>query len=177
MRYFVTLDDRTFQVDLGPEGPRIDGVAVEADLAHVDGTDLRNLLVDGESFRLLARRQRGSAWEIHLRGRRIVAEAVDERTRAIRDMTGAGSGSAGPKPVRAPMPGLVVMVEGGEGDHVEAGQGVVIVEAMKMENELKADVAGVVSRIHVQEGEAVEQDQVLIELRDPGSTLPGKTGP
>jgi pyruvate carboxylase subunit B len=65
------------------------------------------------------------------------------------------------------MPGLVVKLEVDEGDTVEAGQGVVIVEAMKMENELKAEAAGVVSCIHVAAGEAVEQDQVLIDLVDP----------
>jgi pyruvate carboxylase subunit B len=65
------------------------------------------------------------------------------------------------------MPGLVVKLEVDEGDTVEAGQGVVIVEAMKMENELKAESAGVVSCIHVAPGEAVEQDQVLIDLVDP----------
>ena len=169
MRYYVTLDARTFEVELGPEGPRIDGRAVDADLAHVEGTDLRSLLLDGESYRLLARKQGGGLWEVHLRGRKIVAEAVDERTRTIRDMTGAVGGHTGPQPIRAPMPGLVVKLEVEEGDTVEAGQGVVIVEAMKMENELKAEASGVVSRIHVAAGEAVEQDQILIDLVDPGS--------
>jgi len=167
MRYYVTLDARTFEVELGPEGARIDGRAVDADLAHVEGTDLRNLLLDGESYRLLARKQGGGRWEVHLRGRKIVAEAEDERTRTIRDMTGAVEGHTGPQPIRAPMPGLVVKLEVEEGDTVEAGQGVVIVEAMKMENELKAESAGVVSCIHVASGEAVEQDQVLIDLVDP----------
>jgi pyruvate carboxylase subunit B len=62
------------------------------------------------------------------------------------------------------MPGLVVKVEVQEGDEVVAGQGVAIVEAMKMENELKTESAGVVSRVHVSPGEAVEKDQILIEL-------------
>jgi pyruvate carboxylase subunit B len=167
MRYYVTLDARTFEVELGPDGPRIDGRPVDADLAHVEGTDLRSLLLDGESYRLLARKQGGGLWDVYLRGRKIAAEAVDERTRTIRDMTGAAGAHTGPTPIRAPMPGLVVKLEVEEGDTVEAGQGVVIVEAMKMENELKAEAAGVVSRIHVAAGEAVEQDQVLIDLADP----------
>ncbi len=169
MRYYVTLDARTFEVELGPDGPLIDGQAVDADLAHVEGTDLRNLILDGESYRLLARKQGRGSWEVHLRGRKIVAEALDERTVAIRALTGAAAGPTGPEPIRAPMPGLVVKVEVEEGDLVEAGQGVVIVEAMKMENELKATAAGVVSRIHVAAGEAVEQDQILIDLVDSDS--------
>jgi len=65
------------------------------------------------------------------------------------------------------MPGLVLRIEVAEGDAVSEGQGVVIVEAMKMENELRASGAGVVSRVLVAEGEAVEKDQVLVELAAP----------
>jgi pyruvate carboxylase subunit B len=65
------------------------------------------------------------------------------------------------------MPGLVVKVEVEEGERVEAGRGLVIVEAMKMENELKAEAAGVVSRIHVEAGQAVEKDQILVDLAAP----------
>ena len=62
------------------------------------------------------------------------------------------------------MPGMVVNVEVEEGDTVSAGQGVVIVEAMKMENELKADAEARVVAVHVVEGQAVEKDQLLVEL-------------
>jgi biotin carboxyl carrier protein len=69
--------------------------------------------------------------------------------------------------VRAPMPGLIVRVEVAEGESVSAGQGVVIIEAMKMENELKSDAAGVVKKILVQQGQAVEKGTVLIEFQEP----------
>jgi biotin carboxyl carrier protein len=65
------------------------------------------------------------------------------------------------------MPGLVVRVEVSEGDEVGPGQGLVIVEAMKMENELRADVAARVKAVHVKPGEAVEKDQVLIDFGGP----------
>ncbi len=165
MRWFVNVGGRTVEVDLGAEGVEVDGAPVSPDLAHVEGTDLRSLIVDGVSHRILAERRQDGRWEIHLRGRRWDAEAVDERTRAIREMA-AGSGvPQGPRPIRAPMPGLVVKIEVEVGDAVEAGQGVAIVEAMKMENELRAEAPGVVARIHVSPGQAVEKDQVLIDLR------------
>ena len=140
-----------------------------------------SLLVDNASHRLLARkdglgarkdglgaRKDGlGAWSVTLGGQPFLVEAIDERTRTIREMTGAGDGPGGPKPVRAPMPGLVVKVEVEEGDSVETGQGVIIVEAMKMENELTAEAPGVVTRVHVVEGQTVEKDQVLIELHAP----------
>ncbi|HEY0673364.1 MAG TPA: acetyl-CoA carboxylase biotin carboxyl carrier protein subunit, partial [Longimicrobiales bacterium] len=64
----------------------------------------------------------------------------------------------------APMPGLVLRVDVEAGQQVNAGQGVVIIEAMKMENELRADAAGVVARILVQPGTAVEKGTVLVEF-------------
>ena len=76
----------------------------------------------------------------------------------------SGAADTGHNEVRAPMPGLVldVMVEAGQ--EVEAGDGLVVLEAMKMENELRAGAAGVVSSIHVAAGDAVGKNAILIEL-------------
>ena len=169
MLYHVKIGDRVIQVELSPDGVILDGVAAQADLAQVEGTVLRSLLLDGASFRIVADRGEDGRWALHVRGRRYELEVVDERTRAIREMAGMGDTHPGLRPIRAPMPGLVVKVEVDVGDRVEAGQGVAIVEAMKMENELKAEAPGVVSRIHVARGQAVEKDQVLIELEAPGA--------
>jgi pyruvate carboxylase subunit B len=150
-------------VDLGDD-VRIDGRAVDTVLARAGGTPVRGLTVDAATYRLVADRGPRGVWKLHLRGRTLEVEVVDERTKAIRDMTGAGGAALGPRPIVAPMPGMVVKVEVAEGDVVQAGQGVVIVEAMKMENELKSTGAGKVTRVHVRRGDAVEKDQVLVEL-------------
>jgi pyruvate carboxylase subunit B len=89
---------------------------------------------------------------------------VDERTQLIRKMSGASADRSGPKPIRAPMPGLIVSVEVGVGDRVGTGQGVVVMEAMKMENELRAEAAGTVAQVLVAAGETVEKGQILIAL-------------
>lgn len=164
MRYFVTLEGRTFEVDLTGDTPRIDGDGVAAELTPVPGTPTRLLLVDGRSHTLVARRGADGQWEIYLDGERFDVDVVDERTRAIREMTGQSAVEAGPRPIRAPMPGLVVRVSVAEGDRVEAGQSVAIVEAMKMENDLKAENDGVVARVLVEAGEPVEKGAVLVEL-------------
>ncbi len=166
MIYHVSVGDRTYVVELGPEATRVDGREVDVDLGHVEGSPVRSLLLDGRSHRLAAHRV-GESWVLHIRGRRVHADVVDERTRVIREMTGEGSGPAGPSPIVAPMPGLVVRVEVEEGAQVRAGQGVVIVEAMKMENELTTEVDAVVTRVLVTEGQAVEKDQLLVELAAP----------
>ncbi len=165
MRYFVTIAGRTVEVELTAEGPRIDGRLVRAEMVAVPGTPVRHLLIDGRSYPLVARPGEGKgAWDILLDGRRFAADAVDERTRAIRAMTARSADAQGPRPVRAPMPGLVSRVQVEPGDAVQPGQGVVIIEAMKMENELKAEAAGVVSRILVAAGQAVEKGAVLVEF-------------
>jgi biotin carboxyl carrier protein len=164
MRYHVTLGERTIEVELAPEGVRVDGRVIAAQMEAVPDGPIRSLLLDGASHRIVARALERGRWDLQLGGRRFVVEVVDERTRRIREMISAGSGPTGPKPVRAPMPGMVVRVEVAVGDLVQPGQGLVIVEAMKMENELRAETAGRVTAIRVAAGEPVERDQVLIDL-------------
>ena len=165
MRYFVTIGDRTVEVDLGGGRTAVDGHACDVELREVPGTTLRHLLLDGRSFPLVVRASESrGGWEIQLEGRWYSADVVDERTRAIREMTGRAGVQRGPRPVRAPMPGLVLRVQVAAGQTVRPGQGVVIVEAMKMENELKSDGGGIVSRVHVEPGQAVEKGAVLIEF-------------
>jgi pyruvate carboxylase subunit B len=168
MIYHVRIGERSWTVELSGDEVFVDGRTLDVDFARVEGGPVRSLVVNHESHRLVARRSGEERWDLHLRGRRMTAEVVDERTRVIRSMTKAATGPTGPRPIRAPMPGMVVRIEVAEGDRVRTGQGVVIVEAMKMENELAAPTDAVVGRIHVEEGQAVEKDQILVDLLDPG---------
>ena len=164
MRYFVTIGDRTVEVDLNGATPLVDGTPVRAELLSIGGAGLRHLLVDGESVPLVARPgDRRGRWQLTVASQSLLAEVVDERTRAIREMTG-GDPEPEARSVFAPMPGMVVKVEVAVGDRVKAGQGVVIVEAMKMENELKAPADGVVASIAVETGQTVEKGALLLTL-------------
>jgi pyruvate carboxylase subunit B len=165
MKYFVTIGDRTLEVDLGPDGARVDGRAVSAELRELPGTPVRHLLADGRSLPLVATPVEAGIWELHVEGARHRVEVVDERTRAIRSMTGQSAAPRGPAPVRAPMPGLVTRVEVAPGDTVRAGQGVVVIEAMKMENELRVDADAIVEQVLVTPGQPVEKGVVLVQLR------------
>lgn len=167
MRYYVTIEGRTFEVTLRDGTITVDGETVDAQITTIPGTPVRRLSAGNRSHALHVQHgDESGAWAVHLDGERYNAQVVNERTQAIRAMTGRTGVSTGPKPVRAPMPGLIVRIDVSVGDHVRAGQGVVAIEAMKMENELKADAPGVVSRILVEPGQAVEKGAVLIEFTE-----------
>lgn len=163
MRYFVTIRGKTVPVEVGTGEVRVGDETVSVDLAGIHGTDMSTLLMDGTSYRVVARRD-GGCWVVDVGGCHEVAEVIDERTAVIREMTGGPGPSNGAQAIRAPMPGLVVRVEVDEADRVEPGQGLVIIEAMKMENELRAEASAWVERIHVSRGDAVEKGQLLIDL-------------
>jgi acetyl/propionyl-CoA carboxylase alpha subunit len=162
-RYFVSVGERTVEVDVGPDGVRVEGRPVNAELVRLPGSGVRSLLVDGRSHRLVARRTGTGSWNLHLNGGELDLSVLDERGRRIRELSAVSGGPAGPKPVVAPMPGMVMAVEVEVGDEVVAGQGVVIIEAMKMENELKAEGEGRVKAVHAEPGQAVEKGAILVE--------------
>ena len=166
MKYVVELSGRTFVVELDAGVARVDGGApLAVTLDDVDGTPVRLVSIAGTLHRMTARRDgpRGR-YILHMDGRRFGVDALDERTRAIRDLADAARPSSGPVPLIAPMPGLVVRVTAAVGDVVQAGQPLVAIEAMKMENELRAPAAGTVRAVHATPGSPVEKGTVLIEF-------------
>jgi len=165
MKYFVHLAGRTIEVEVLGGAVRVDGETLEAHLAAVPGTALHHLLLGGDSWTVSAQALEGMGqWALGAVGERVEVEAVDERTQAIRALTGKKAGPTGGGVVKAPMPGLVVRVPVTEGQRVVAGAGLVVVEAMKMENELKATHAAVVKKVHVAPGAIVEKGAPLVTL-------------
>jgi pyruvate carboxylase subunit B len=165
MKYIVQVGDRRLEVEVDGHAVTVDGVAVDAHVVEIPGTPVRLVTVGEQVHRVLARRQDGKGrYTLSLDGYRYEVEALDERTRTIRERTAAVSGPTGPAPLKAPMPGLVVRVLVAAGDEVAEGQGLVVVEAMKMENELRASAPGTVKAVLVQPGQAVEKGMLLVEL-------------
>jgi biotin carboxyl carrier protein len=165
VKYVVALNGEQRTVSIDPDGVRYEGELLPIALTDPEGTPVRVLKIGSEIFRIVVQKRDGrGSYTIWVDGHRFDAEALDERTRAIREMTVASEGPAGPAPVKAPMPGLIVRVNVQVGDEVQAGQGVVVMEAMKMENELRASGAGRVRAIHAQPGAAVDKGMVLVEL-------------
>ena len=164
MKYFVTVGERTLEVDIDGDRVRMDGQELHASLTTVPETPEVRLEVAGRVSSLAVDRYVDGRWRLVDRGSVYDIEAVDERTRHIRSLVGAERGTAGGGQLKAPMPGLVIQIAVAEGDRVTAGQGLVVLEAMKMENELKVTAAGVVNRVRVAVGQAVEKGQVLLDI-------------
>jgi len=164
MKYFVTIRGREIVVEVDGASVAVDGVPHEAHLGPVPGTPLRHLLMDDASLTLAMDRQGQGNWEVAFRGTRLAVTVLDERTRHIRSLTGQGTDRGGAVALRSPMPGLVVRVLVSPGQAVQPGQGLVVLEAMKMENELRAQAGGVVAAVSIRGGQAVEKGQVLIEF-------------
>jgi biotin carboxyl carrier protein len=165
MKYLVDVNGERVVVELDGAHAEVDGERVDVSLTQIAGTPVRLVRIGEQVHRVVARRgaARGS-WQLDVDGARVEAEALDERMRAIKDLTAASAKASGPAPLVAPMPGRVVRIAVAIGDTVTAGQGLAVIEAMKMENELRASAAGVVTAIRVSPGQAVEKGAVLVDL-------------
>src|SRR5207244_7994430 len=122
---------------------------LETDLVAVSGTPLYHLLLAGASWTVAAEPLAGAGrWTLGLVGERVEVAVQDERSRGIEAGSGKNKWSGGGSKVRAPMPGAVGRIEVAEGQREAAGAGLVVVEAMKMENELRAPRPGIAQEGH-----------------------------
>jgi biotin carboxyl carrier protein len=164
MKYLATIGDRTFDIEINAEGQILaDGQLLAVDFQSVADQPVYSLLLDGESFEANVSSADQNI-EVLLRGHLFVVTVEDERQRRLRESTSGALVQEGEYSLTAPMPGLVVAIPVEEGQAVEHGQNLVILESMKMQNELKAPRAGTVGRIRVRTGDNVEQNQTLLSL-------------
>jgi pyruvate carboxylase subunit B len=169
MKYHVTLRSRTYVIDVDGGAVTVDGDRLEAHWAGIPGTPLIHLLLGKDSWTVACQPldPTGKRWALGAAGERLEADVQDDRSKQIEALTGTGRKDAIEGVIKAPMPGLVVRVEVTVGQEVAAGTGLVVVEAMKMENELRAQGRGVVERIHVKAGDRVEKGAPLVTVGSP----------
>jgi biotin carboxyl carrier protein len=164
MRYHVTLRSRSYIIDVAGGSVIVDGETLEAHAAAIPGTPLVQLLLGKDSWTVACQQLDARRWALGAVGERVEVDVQDDRSKQIEALTGQGRKVAAGGVVKAPMPGLVVRVEVTQGEVVEVGKGLVVVEAMKMENELRATHQGVVEQIHVKAGDRVEKGAALVTL-------------
>jgi len=164
VKYYVRVNDEEFEVDIDMAGRvYLNDEPLHADLIQVPYQNLYSLLLNHHSYELAVEETR-AGYRILLGGEQYDVQVTDERQRRLLAGRSQPAPPGGDTNVTAPIPGLIVKVEVKEGDSVTAGQPLVILEAMKMENEIRAPRDGEVRGVHVAPGQSVEQGAVLVTL-------------
>ena len=162
MKLEVQIAGRKRNVEVAHEGQRLlvrlDGRELAADAVEV-ATGTYSILLDGQSFEVRVQPEPGGRLHVQTCGEEFPVEVRDPRV--WRGKRGGVLEAEGRQQVTAPMPGKIVRVLVAAGDKVEAGQGLLVVEAMKMQNEIRAPKSGTVERVLVSEGQAVTAGHVL----------------
>jgi acetyl/propionyl-CoA carboxylase alpha subunit len=166
-RYLATVGERSLEVTVealdGAFRVSVDGRERIVDARRVEGGAWSLIAPGGGPARLVDVDGRGSDFVVGVDGHSIPLKLVEGRRAALAQVATRPRAS-GPTPVRAPMPGRVVKVLVRPGEEVKSGQGVVVIEAMKMENELRAPRDGTVVEVTAQEAQAVEAGQALVTI-------------
>lgn len=164
MKYVTTVNDKQFEVEVVDDRHiRIGDRLLEVDFQFVSGQPVFSLIVDGKSHELYVYHTEDE-WQVLLRGHQFQVKVEDEREKRLKAAAGGGVSEGGEFHLKAPMPGLVVAVPIEEGQEIKKGQVLIILESMKMQNELKSPRDGIISSIKVKPGESVEQKQIILNI-------------
>lgn len=164
MKYYARIGTAEYEVDISQDGNiTIDGEPTSVDLCQSGVPELYSVLFGGRSYDMLIESGRFE-YIITFQGEQFHVQIEDERNRKLNTGRKAPSVPHGELAIKAPIPGLVVKVLVAEGDEIEDGQPLVILEAMKMENEIRSIRAGTVQSVKVEAGQRVEQNEILLLL-------------
>lgn len=164
MRYSTTLNDRELLIEILDEDHIVvDGVTYDVDFESVSGQPVHSLIVDGNSYEAYVYPS-DVGWQVLLQGRRYLLHVEDEREKRLRAGLGGGPVEKSEFHLKSPMPGLVISIPVTEGQTVAKDDLLVILESMKMQNELKSPRDGTVSRLRVKPGDKVEQKETLLTV-------------
>jgi biotin carboxyl carrier protein len=164
MKYVAISEDREILIEILDEHHiTVDGVDYEIDFESVSEQTVYSLLANNYSYEALVYESE-EGWQVLLHGSQYVLQVEDERERRLRASLGGGPPENVDFHLRAPMPGLIVTVPVSEGQMVEKGDVLVVLESMKMQNQLKSPRSGKVSRVQVKPGDSVEQRDTLLSV-------------
>jgi biotin carboxyl carrier protein len=166
MKWWVARGDRRVDVAVRRVGERfevaVDGSSYAVEFSAVAPGLHAMLCADGRTFNVASRNDGRNHWRISLGDREF---RVHLRDPLEREVAGRGFAATGPQEVRAPIPGKVVSIAVAPGDTIAAGAPLVVLEAMKMQNQICAEGAGIVESVAVTPGMTVDGGQLLVTLR------------
>jgi biotin carboxyl carrier protein len=164
MKYVAITGDREILIEIVNEHHiTVDGVSYEIDFESVSEQTVYSLLANNKSYEALVYESE-EGWQVLLHGSQYVLLVEDERERRLRASLGGGPPEDVDYHLRAPMPGLIVTVHVNEGQIIDKGDVLVILESMKMQNELKSPRPGKINRVRVKPGDSVEQRDTLLSV-------------
>ena len=165
MNYIAKIQDRLFEINLEDHGDQIianiDKESIPIQITELDGNHIYSVLLGNRSLELEIRPNE-TGYLLHYQGNTLECYVEDERMARLKKSMDLKVTDAIVKELNAPMPGLIVSVEVKPGQQVKKGDGLVIIEAMKMENEIKATSDAIVKEIKVQKQQPVEKNQLLM---------------
>lgn len=175
MKYITTVEDQEYLVEVLDDGRiSVNGTIYQVNFESVSDEPLYSILIDGFSYEAFVQPDE-DAWQVLLRGSQYAVKVEDEREKRLRAAAGSSQAASDEFILKAPMPGLVVSVPVSEGDLISKGDVLVILESMKMQNELRAPIQGQILRVRAQKGNSVERGQVLLVVgrqHDSGKVKP-----
>lgn len=166
MKYFTQVNDQEFIIEIGQDNQIVvNGEPFRINFRRMPNSGVTSLLINHRSLEAVVEEQDGS-WQVLIRGELYPVQVTDERMQRLAKARGSFAAPDGEVALKSPMPGTIIAVPVRQGDKVSKGDKVVILESMKMENELRAPRDGIVTHVKVQAGANVEKDQVLVVISD-----------
>lgn len=163
MKYVTIILGKKFEIDIQKDGTLlVNGEPRQVDFLAL-GPSLYSVITNSQSYEVVIE-ERDDNIEVQMRGHLYQTEVLDERAQFMQMQAGNLGSETGEITIKSPMPGLIVAVPVHEGQQVSKGQTIIILESMKMQNELKAPRDGVINRVIVQAGQSVEQSAQLLIL-------------
>jgi biotin carboxyl carrier protein len=166
MKYITIVNDQQYIIEIGHEGQiEVDGQKYEIDFEQLSEGGILSLLLNNRSFEAIVE-EREQDWEVLIHGELYTVFVQDEQAYRLAKERGVTSDETGEAAIKSPMPGLIIAIPVEVGQAVAKGDKVVILESMKMENELRSPKDGLVANIYVEPGASVEKNQILMAIGD-----------
>lgn len=164
MKYVTSTGDESFEIEINGENDLlVNGQRMVIDFRSVVGQSVYSLIVNGRSYEALVQPTE-EGLEVLLHGQLFQVSIEDERQRRLRQSTGSVTVRRGEFHLKAPMPGLIVTVHVRDGQEVKKGDRMIVLESMKMQNEISSPTDGTVRTLRIKPGDSVDQNQVLLTL-------------
>lgn len=166
MIYYAKIDGKEFTIDIGKGQISVDDQPYQLDFQDLSEPGIVSLLLNNRSIEAVVDEKEDDSFEVLIRGELYSVQVQDERSRRLAMARGETAVDSGEFVIKSPMPGIIVKTPVEAGQSVKKGDSIIILESMKMENELRAPRDGIVTRVHVEPGQSVEKDQALAIIGD-----------